>query len=118
VLVRPVVVMMVDVVAITVGAVVVVPATTVRNEVAVATVTKVGSPSSDVSVAVSGPRYGCGTGSGLDAEALDECEPEPISAVSTSSIPSAANTNTYQGGRFPGPSPPIRTPLTDRVRRG
>ncbi|GAA3438673.1 hypothetical protein GCM10018954_082920 [Kutzneria kofuensis] len=107
------------------GVVVMTGAITRRTEpgvVVVVTVTDVGSPSSEVAVGVSGPRYGCGTGSGVYAGALDDRGPTPTTAVSTSRIPSAANTNTYQGGRFPSPSvrpsPRIRTPLTDRVRRG
>ncbi len=75
-----------------------------------------------VGVGVSTPRYGCGTGSGVATGALDERGPKPMSAPRISSTPSTASANTYQGGRLPGPairpSPLIRTPLTDRVRRG
>lgn len=114
------------VVVVVVGGFVVVKGAVTRRTglgvVAVVTVTEVGSPSSDVAVGVSGPRYGCGTGSGVRAGTLGDRGPRPTTAVSTSRIPSAANTNTYQGGRFPSPStrpsPRFQTPLADRVRRG
>jgi hypothetical protein len=67
-------------------------ATTLRTGVAVVVVTAVASPSAEVvGVGVSGPRYGCGTGSGAGPTMLDERGPKPTTAVSTSRTPSTAN---------------------------
>jgi hypothetical protein len=64
-----------------------------------------------VGVGVSGPRYGCGTGSGGIADVLDDPGAKPITAVSTSRTPSAVSANTYHGGRFPGPAVRPSTPI-------
>jgi len=84
---------------------------TARGDVVVVViVTEVASPSNVVDMVGSGPRYGCGTGSGVRSGALDVRGPKPTTADSTRRIPSAANTNTYQGGRFPGSCPLMRPP--------